>query len=171
MKAIPWKVAPSGDGLKGRQVLWALIAFFGLVFGVNAYFIFAALSTYSGDVAIEPYRKGLNYNQRIEAGARQSLLGWRDTLEVTRDGRISVLIVDRGGEPLNGLKVMAVISRPSTAREDHTTELVQRADGRFTADVAHLAAGKWIAEIEARDPLNDAHVYRSRRRVWLKPSE
>ena len=171
MKAIPWKVTTSADGLKGRQVLWTVIAFFGIVFGVNAYFIFAAISTYSGDVAIEPYRKGLTYNQRIDAATRQSLLGWSDTLEVTRDGRISVLIVDRGGAPLTGLKIMAVVSRPSSAREDHAIELVQRADGYFTADVARLAAGNWIAEIEARDPLNNAPVYRARRRLWLKPSE
>lgn len=171
MKAILWKGMAGGDGIQGRQVLWTLIAFFGLVFGVNGIFIFAALSTYSGDVAVEPYRKGLNYNQRIEAGARQLQLGWRDSIEVTRDGRISVLIVDRGGVPAAGLKVKAVISRPSTASDDHLADLVQLADGHYSADVAQLAAGNWIAEIDARDPLNETRVYRSRRRLWLKPSE
>ena len=45
--------------------------------------IYQAMSTHTGLVANEPYRKGLHYNDRIDADARQARLGWVDTLDVT----------------------------------------------------------------------------------------
>ena len=58
------------DNLNGRHVLIGLLLFFGTIFAVNGYFMFVALSTYTGVVADEPYRKGLAYNARIAADER-----------------------------------------------------------------------------------------------------
>ena len=65
-------------GLTGRHVLAAMLVFFAVVFAVNAAMIYAALSTYSGVVADEPYRKGLHYNERIVADERQRQRNWRE---------------------------------------------------------------------------------------------
>ena len=88
------------SGLTGRHVLWSLIAFFGLIFAVNGYFLYAAISTYSGVVANEPYRKGLEYNQRIAADARQHELGWTESLDIaaTRD-TLMLDLKDKNGLP------------------------------------------------------------------------
>ncbi len=61
------------DGaLTGRHVLLIFLAFFGSIFAVNGWFLYSALSTHTGVVAVEPYRKGLAYNERI---ARDGIFG------------------------------------------------------------------------------------------------
>jgi len=70
--------SPEVQGLRGRHVLFAFLGFFGVIFAVNGVFLYAALSTHTGVVANEPYRKGLNYNQRIAAFQAQEQLGWAE---------------------------------------------------------------------------------------------
>lgn len=156
--------------LTGRHVLIALIAFFGTVFGVNGYFLFAALSTHTGVVAVEPYRKGLAYNTRIAADQRQAALGWNDIAILMPDGAFAVTISDRDGAPVNGLSVAAVLSRPSTASADVVVQLEEIGSGRYAANTGPRAPGTWIAMIEARRTGDEAEpLYRARRRLWLKP--
>ena len=64
-------------GLTGRHVLLAMLAFFGVIFAVNGAFLYFALGSHSGVVAVEPYRKGLAYNQAIAAAEAQERRGWR----------------------------------------------------------------------------------------------
>ena len=71
----PVPPASAAARLDGRHVLMMLFAFFGVIFAVNGYFLFSALSTHTGVVAVEPYRKGLAYNhadrrRRTAGGAR-----------------------------------------------------------------------------------------------------
>ncbi len=155
--------------LEGRHVLAMLIAFFAVILGVNGYFLVSALRTHSGIVAIEPYRKGLAYNARIAAGDRQSALGWRETVTVTRNGTVSVRISDHDGIPVPGLAVTGVLGRPSTSGNDRLLQL-REDDGRYIAVGSELADGSWIVSVEARISIKDAEpVYRARRRIWLKP--
>lgn len=159
----PWQ-------LTGRHVLLMFIAFFGVVFAVNGLFLVRALSTYSGVVAAEPYRKGLAYNERIAAGERQAALGWNDDLALGFDGTLSVTMADAGGAPISGLHLTGVISRPSTAAADVALRLAERSPGHYSAPSTATAPGAWLAAIEARHQPGDAEpVYRARRRLWLKP--
>jgi nitrogen fixation protein FixH len=67
MSGIVLPGAPRQQGLRGGHVLGAFLGFFATVFVVNGALIYSAISTYSGLVANEPYRKGLQYNERIAA--------------------------------------------------------------------------------------------------------
>ena len=51
---------------------WACIAFFGVMVLVNAIFLYLAVSTFSGGDASNAYRKGLHYNETVEAAKRQA---------------------------------------------------------------------------------------------------
>ena len=61
--------------ITGRHVLIGLIVFFGVMLVANGIFLYTALTTYSGVVSNEPYRKCLNYNERILAEKHQQSLG------------------------------------------------------------------------------------------------
>ena len=52
------RAALSGEAgaVKGRHVLFMFLGFFGAVFAVNGYFLYEALSTHSGVVAVEAMR-------------------------------------------------------------------------------------------------------------------
>lgn len=158
------------QGLRGRHVLGLFLAFFATVFAANGAMIYSALSTHTGLVANEPYRKGLHYNERIAADARQSRLGWVQTLEVTPGGRVSLALAEADGRPVRGLRIEGVMGRPSTNRHDIQLALAEQAPGRYEAQTAPLAEGNWLVTLEAwaaGEP--EEPIYRVRRRLWLKP--
>jgi nitrogen fixation protein FixH len=167
----PGRVAAEGARreLKGRHVLMMLIAFFGVVFSVNGVFLAQALQTYTGVVSVEPYVKGLKYNDRIAAGERQAKLGWHETLSLGVDGAISLAIADDGGRPVRGLKFVGSIGRPSTNSRDRAVALVETDPGRYVARTTALDEGTWVVAFEATSSDHGADpVYRLRRRIWLK---
>lgn len=161
--------SPSEGKLTGKHVLMCFIGFFGVVFAVNGYFLKSALSTHSGVVSVEPYRKGLAYNERIAADERQTALGWRDDVTVSRDGKVVITMTSAKGDPVGRLYVAAVIGRPSLAAEDRKLELKEAAPGRYEAQTAALGEGNWILSLETRERASDLEpAYRARRRLWLK---
>jgi nitrogen fixation protein FixH len=158
------------EGLQGRHVLAAFLVFFAAVFVANGAMIYQALSTHTGLVANEPYRKGLHYNERIAADERQTRLGWVEALDVSRDGRVGLSLTEADGRPVGGLEIKGVLGRPSTNRHDVPLALSERAPGRYEMRTAPFAEGNWIVVLEAFADTEQAEpVYRLRRRLWLKP--
>ena len=116
-------------GLNGRHVLGAFLTFFAAVFVANGAMIYSALSTHTGLVANEPYRKGLHYNERIAADARQGRLGWVGNIELSIDGRVSLALAESDGRPVRGLRIEGVLGRPSTNRHDVRLALAEKGSG------------------------------------------
>jgi nitrogen fixation protein FixH len=157
-------------GLRGGHVATLFLAFFGIVVAVNGAMIYSALSTHTGLVAIEPYRKGLHYNNRIAADERQARLGWAmTTLDVRADGRILLRLAESDGRPVRGLQVQAVLARPSTNRHDVALMLREEEPGAYAATTPRLSEGSWLLGIEATQDGHTEPVFRARRRLWLKP--
>jgi nitrogen fixation protein FixH len=156
-------------GIQGRHVLAGIVAFFAFVFLVNGAMIYSAISTHTGLVAREPYRKGLHYNERIAADERQARLGWTDTVEFDRDGHVVVALADTDGRPIAGKKIAVLIGRPSTDRQDVRLALSEAAPGRYEGKTAPLDGGSWLLALEVRvDAMPDEPIYRARRRLWLE---
>ncbi len=87
-KAVP-QPEKSEFRLTGFHVLATLVAFFGIVAGVNVVMIRYALTTHSGEVTAHPYEKGLAYNSAIREAREQEARGWKVDGQATRsaDGR------------------------------------------------------------------------------------
>jgi nitrogen fixation protein FixH len=157
-------------GLSGRHVLALFLTFFATVFAANGAMIYSALTTHTGLVANEPYRKGLHYNERIAADARQSRLGWVEALDARLDGRVGLSLAEADGRPVRGLRIEGVLGRPSTNRHDRRLALAETAPGRYEAQAAALAEGNWVITLEASAGMDQPEpIYRIRRRLWLKP--
>jgi nitrogen fixation protein FixH len=164
---LPTARAPAG--LCGGHVALIFFSFFAVIFVVNGVMVYSAITTHTGIVSNEPYRKGLHYNERIADDERQATLGWRDDVALTRDGRIAIALVAEQSRPVSGMKVAAQIGRPSTNRFDTRLNLHETAPGHYEAQAGTLQAGAWIVALEVRTDLNAAEpVYRMRRRLWLK---
>jgi len=162
-------VARRRRNVNGRAVLAVFLTFFGAIFAVNGALIYAALSTHTGLVANEPYRKGLAYNERILADERQAQLGWSERLELGRDGHLRLALAGRDSRPVMGLRVQGVLGRAATNRHDIDLALVETAPGQYEAQGPELAAGSWLIALEARTAEGAQPTYRLRRRLWLKP--
>lgn len=174
----------AGRPLTGRTALLLFVGFFGVVFAVNGVMLTMALGTNSGVVAVEPYRKGLRYNERIAADAEQTARGWSSEMKLAPDRRqLVVSLSDRAGRPVDGLRMVAVVGRPSTSRQDLRLEPQPVGPGRYAAALPALEAGAYVASLEVvaardaatsppRDSAADGEadiVYRARRRLWVDP--
>ncbi|MFN0219546.1 MAG: FixH family protein [Hyphomicrobium sp.] len=152
--------------LTGWHIGLVFCAFFAVVFGMNGVFLAAALRTNSGVVAVEPYRKGLDYNRRIEADALQRALGWH--AEANFDGaRLTVAIKADNAASIGGLTVEATVGRPATMAENISIKLIESSPGRYVAETPLTGSGAFIADVVARDGSGD--IFRIRRRLWLAP--
>jgi nitrogen fixation protein FixH len=163
----------TSKGLQGRHVLGMMLAFFGVVFAVNGIFLYSALSTHTGVVAQEPYRKGLQYNQRISAAAKQDRLGWHEEVALAPGARgLTLKLARPDGAPVAGLKVAGMIGRPSTNQHDLSVSLRETSPGSYSAALEPLEAGAWIVSLEASEAkpgIGEEIVFRTRKRLWLKP--
>lgn len=161
--------ARAPGGLRGRHVAIIFFSFFIVIFIVNGAMMYSAITTHSGIVSNEPYRKGLRYNERIAEDERQSRLGWTDDVRIAHDGRVSIALVAQQVRPVHGMKVEARISRPSTNRFDRRLDFYETKSGYYEAQAGPLEPGNWIVSIEVRTGDNALEpVYRMRRRLWLK---
>ena len=61
----------TGRRITGRQVLFGILGFFGVVFAANGAFIFFALDSFTGLATDSPYQRGIEYNQTLAAAAEQ----------------------------------------------------------------------------------------------------
>ncbi len=161
--------APAPGGLRGRHVALIFFSFFAIIFIVNGAMMYSAITTHTGIVANEPYRKGLHYNERIADDERQAKLGWSDDVTIARDGRIAITLFAEQSRPVSGMKVAAQIGRPSTNCFDARVDFRETMPGRYEAQAGALEAGAWIIALEVRTDRNAADaVYRMRRRLWLR---
>ncbi len=116
--------------ITGWHVLIGMTLFFAIVIGVDAWFITKAYSTFSGQVAKNPYEAGLAYNRQIAEQERQARLGWTVTAGV--DGPDLVVIArDRDGRPLDALSVRVVMERPATDAGKLSLQLKPAGDGVY----------------------------------------
>lgn len=148
--------------VKGWHVAAGVVAFFALVVGVDAAFLVMAYRTHPGQVAPRPYEAGLIYNAELERQRVQDALGWRAGAEARPNG-LNVLMQDRDGQPLTGLKVSATLQRPATEQGRTEVVLKEAAPGQYGADRA--LSGAWDARIKAVDGAGRSFIAH-RRLTW-----
>ncbi len=158
--------------IKGWHVLACILVFFGIIFAVNGIFLVAALETHTGLVSVQPYRKGLDYNQRIAAHDEQRRSGWKHRLQLdAKAGLVRLTFTDRHERAVSGLRLAGMIGRPSTAQHDRSIVLAETSSaGVYAAQLDALPAGNWLIQIEAskQTPEGPRIVYRLKERAWLK---
>lgn len=162
--------SPDGQGLGGRHVLAAMIAFFAVIVVADATMIYKAVSTFGGLENANAYRDGLAYNARIARAERQAALGWQDTVEVVGvPARLRVGLVDGQGTGVGDVTVTAMWGRPATNRADRALLLAEVAPGVFEAPILDAAPGAWVATVRATRGTDPTPLYQIRRRLWIAP--
>lgn len=158
--------------LTGRHVLLGMLALFVSVTSVNVFMAYKAISTFGGLETQDAYRKGLNYNQRIEDARAQEALGWTDEAKIdAAAGTLTVTIKDRDQKGVEGLSLSGILGRPATNADDKEVAFRPVGSGVYAAEVAGLADGHWIATLAARqqNAAEDKIVYKSKVRLWKAP--
>lgn len=160
---------PAGKTLTGRTVLVYLLAFFGVVIGVNITMMKLAIDTLPGTEVDSPYAVGNAYNHEIDAARAQAARHWRVAAHVERrpDGGAVLRIDARDAKdaPVTGVAFTARLARPADKRYDREVALGEREGGVYRGDAEDVMPGQWDLIIAA--DRGSERLFLSRNRVVL----
>lgn len=142
-------IAATQKPITGWHVLIGVVLFFGVVIGVDTLFMVKAYSTFSGQVASNPYEAGLAFNQTLAQRQREAALGWTASVLKVDDDTVVVRLVDRTGAPLDRLSLTGVLERPATEAGRQVLDFKPMGEGRYQAR-ARLD-GAWDLRATARN--------------------
>lgn len=149
----------------GRHVLFAVVAFFLVVIGLDTLFTIWAVRTFPGEVSPRAYEDGLAYNRILAERRAEAALGWRAKVtQGARPGLVTVRFADAGGKSIEGLRVKAAFTRPATQSGSRDATLTAAPAGEYVGGPA-LAEGAWDLTLTASDAQGRAFQAR-RRLVW-----
>ena len=138
--------------LTGRTVLFALLAFFGVVIGVNMVMMKLAIQTLPGTEVDSAYSASLAYEKEIAAAHDQNARNWKVDANIRRgaDGgaTLQVEVRDNNGMPMSGLKFHGRFERPTDRRADHQVVLVEEANGVYRGSAPLIEPGQWDLVLE-----------------------
>ncbi len=154
--------------ITGRRVLFMLLGFFGVVMGVNAYFIVTAISSFPGEDVRRSWFQGLHYNEIIAERAEQAALGWTAVLGIGGEGDQSFaeLRMTANGAPLGDLEIAATMLHPTDSGLDRLLDFERVAIGVWRARLDGIPAGQWDIAFTATDLAG--HAFQGKRRIWLR---
>jgi nitrogen fixation protein FixH len=141
---------PKGPPLTGRKVLVMLLAFFGVMFGVNFYMAREAIKTHPGLDRANPYDQGVAYNKEIAAAKAQEALGWSVDLTRAQKGgatEVTATVKDKAGRLVSDLQATLHFEYPATSKRDRDVVASAVAEGVYSGE-AELAPGHWDVVIE-----------------------
>ncbi len=151
--------------ITGKHVLFALLSFFLVILAANMVFLNLAFRTFPGEKEKKSYLQGLNYNDRLASRAAQSALGWSAAIEeaALTDGtmRLAVVMKTMTGEPVNGLTMRGMLSRPADDADDQSIMFKPVGGGRYEA-TAPAGPGAWNLDALAVNAVGDEFVFSSR---------
>ncbi len=138
--------------LTGRAVLFMLVAFFVVVFGVNGLMATLAIQTLPGTEVDSAYSASLAYEKEIAAARDQDARAWKVNAHVRRgaDGGATVQVEarDNKGVPMSGLTFQGRFERPTDRRADQPVGLTEVGGGIYRGSAQLIAPGQWDLVLE-----------------------
>ena len=141
---------PAGFRLTGWHVLAMIVAFFVIIIGLDTWFATLAYTTYSGDVASNPYEAGIAFNKTLAQRRREAALGWKVEADLSRPGVLALSFHDQANAPLDGLTITADLTRPATEVGKRVLAFKPMGDGRYVAPSGDMK-GAWDLTATAHD--------------------
>jgi nitrogen fixation protein FixH len=163
------RASASPKPLTGGKVLAMLVAFFGVVMGVNFTMMKLATLTLPGTDVDSAYAASLAYENEIAAAREQDARNWKVDAHLARDANggaaLEVEARDGNGRPLTGLQFTSRLERPTDRRADRAIELSEAGGGRYRGNGSAIGPGQWELVLESE--AQGRRVFLSRNRVVL----
>lgn len=141
-------MAATGKPLTGRHVLAMLLAFFGVIIGVNLTMAYFANSTWSGLVVANGYVASQSFDKDLARARAQEALGWKVGFSFERDS-VHLSFVDAEGAAIDKLVITGQLERTVTDKQDQALAFAPLGGGVYAAP-ATLSPGVWEVEIDAK---------------------
>jgi nitrogen fixation protein FixH len=133
----------------GYHMLAAMVAFFGVVIGVNFWLAYEAETSWTGLMAKNGYVPSQQFNTELAEARVQKERGWRSALSY-RNGALELTLVDSSGGGIVLDNVTAELGRPAFDGQDRKLALTHRGRGVYAAMV-DLPLGAWDVRIDGGD--------------------
>ncbi len=147
----------------GRHMLFAMLAFFGVIIIVNLTMATVASRSWTGLVVKNSYVASQAFNRELEQAKLQAARGW--TGDITyRDGAVVLSLTDKAGQPVILDRSVAEIGRPAYEQADHRVVMVHQGNGIYHAKDA-LQPGIWQVSVRGTSSQGD---YRLDSRLIVK---
>lgn len=139
--------------LKQKSLIpYIFFIFFGIIFAVDASFIYLAKKTSRGIQTQDSYKKGINYNEILEAKKKQQQLGWKAEIKYEKTGKnaaiLRVKLADKNGALIKNAKIIANFVRPTQEGYDFKQDFIQQ-NNEYLMRVNFPLQGVWDVEIKA----------------------
>lgn len=132
----------------GRHMLAIMLAFFGVIVGVNLFMTTLASRTFGGTVVDNSYVAGQRFNGWLAEARAQDRLGWTTRLSLDPLRRIDVAVREGEGA-LVGAELRAVARHPLGREADIALDFRADGAGRYLSRTT-LPAGRWLVHLEIR---------------------
>lgn len=117
-----------------------------------------------------PHDKNKSYQGHLARIEQQRELGWQVTLQGVENlqskqaGAISLLLVDKEGQPVSQAEVKLGLWRVANSRDDQSVEMLETEQGLYQTELLLPDAGRWLAEINIQ---KDDDQYRRQQQLFL----
>ena len=138
----------------GRHMTAILVAFFAVVIAVNFTMARFAMSTFGGKVVENSYVASQHYNEWLRRAEAQDRLGWDESVSLDSTRHV-LLTVRKGGQPLAGLGVSAMVNHP-VGRTAPAALRFEPAAGGVLRSARPLASGRWRLDLIIRHGSDEA---------------
>lgn len=157
----------AGGTFTGWHMLGVMIAFFGVIIGVNGFMAYSSARTWTGLVVQNSYVASQEFNTKLAIAREREERGWEGGLDLN-DGVLRFTLLDGIGRPVPLVDVTIALSRPIGVDGDQTVILTAQDDGSHEIAVA-LDPGAWNAAILARVPGEPDYEHRARLVAGTRP--
>jgi nitrogen fixation protein FixH len=150
------------------MVFLMMVAFFGVVIGVNLLMMRLAIQTLPGTEVDSAYSASLAYQKEIATAQAQSARNWKVDAHVERNKGGATLQVearDKDGQPMSGLTFQGRFERPTDRRADLPVTLAEVGIGIYRGSAEAIAPGQWDLVLEG--VAAGQRLFLSRNRVML----
>ena len=156
--------------LTGHMVFFMLVAFFGVVIGVNLVMMRLAIQTLPGTEVDSAYSASLAYEKQIVAARDQNARNWKVDAHVARSGQggatLQIEARDNSGRSISGLKFQGRFERPTDRRADLPVILTEVGIGIYRGSAGTIAPGQWDLVLEGISA--GQRMFLSKNRVLLQ---
>lgn len=153
--------------LTGGHVLAMLVAFFGVIIGVNLLMAYLANSTWSGLVVANGYVASQSFDKDLARAKAQELLGWNVGF-VAGENLIKLTFEDAKGAGIDSLTITGDLERTVTDKQDQKLAFTHLGAGVYSAS-ALLTPGVWEVEVDAKG--HGVSDYHKIFRFFVKPGQ
>ncbi|MDZ7600479.1 MAG: FixH family protein [Hoeflea sp.] len=131
----------------GKHMLFAMLAFFGVIITVNLVMARFAVTTWSGLVVPNTYVASQQFNDKAAESRAIEALGYQVKLTPNAEG-LEIDFIDSAGQPALADSMIAELRRPVAEHQDRDIVLVREADGIYRGK-GQVLEGEWIATVTA----------------------